>query len=467
MADGIKKVSENVIVDRRALVITDPTVKDNDAISIGALQSNPSTRGLKIKTAKNTYSLFDAAQFIMPGSITTELLKDKCVTTLKLADKSVTEPKLADDAVSERTIIDGNVTESKIGTKAVTETKIGDLAVTTRHYKDKSIVNSKIENNTIENVKLFDKTITNLKIADGTIINSLLAPNSVKELNIAENSIKYEHLKDGSVYGAKIKDAAIKNRHLDVNCVNSQNILNGAVTSDKIADNQILGNHIAPNVIESTHLVNQSVTKDKLDRDSVSTDAVIDKAITKDKLADDVVEFIGDPVQYDKDNNVQLRKNLAVNGDVSVVGSLTANKVYNAVFMDIAEAYIPGEELEPGDIVEIREDNKVYKCKEFSSSVVGVVSDQYAVCYGATKQDLQEGIKVAVGLIGKVPVKVAGTVYPGDRILAGMDGIGYVVPRDEYSDMKNSKNKYAPIGKAIEYKEANKIQTALCLIYPN
>ena len=53
MADGIKKVSENVIVDRRALVITDPTVKDNDAISIGALQSNPSTRGLKIKTAKN------------------------------------------------------------------------------------------------------------------------------------------------------------------------------------------------------------------------------------------------------------------------------------------------------------------------------------------------------------------------------------------------------------------------------
>ena len=51
MADGIKKVSENVIVDRRALVITDPTVKDNDAISIGALQSNPSTRGLKMKNS--------------------------------------------------------------------------------------------------------------------------------------------------------------------------------------------------------------------------------------------------------------------------------------------------------------------------------------------------------------------------------------------------------------------------------
>lgn len=467
MADGIKKISENVIIDKRALVITDPTVKDNDAISIGALQSNPSTRGLKIKTAKNTYSFFDASQFITPGSITTELLKDGCVTSFKLADKSVTEPKLADNAVSIRTIMDGSVIEAKIGVKAVTETKIGDSAIITRHYKDRSIINSKIENNTIENSKLLNKTITNLKIADGTIINSLLAPNSVNEFNIAPNSIAYVHLKDGSVYDTKIKNAAIKNRHLDANCINSQNILNGAIISNKIADNQIFGNHIASNTIESVHITNQSVTKDKLAKDSVSTEAVINKAITKDKLADDVVEFIGDPVQYDRDNNVQLRKNLSVNGDVNVVGNLTANKVYNAVFMDIAEAYIPGEKLEPGDIVEIREDNKVYKCREFSPAVVGVVSDQYAVCYGATEQDLQEGIKVAVGLIGKVPVKVAGTVYPGDRILAGENGIGYVVPRDDYNEMSNSKNKYAPIGKVIEFKEANDIQTALCLIYPN
>ena len=34
MADGIKKVSENVIIDRRALVITDTSDKNKDAISI-------------------------------------------------------------------------------------------------------------------------------------------------------------------------------------------------------------------------------------------------------------------------------------------------------------------------------------------------------------------------------------------------------------------------------------------------
>lgn len=37
MAEGIKKISENLIIDKRALVVTDPAVVDNAAISTGAL----------------------------------------------------------------------------------------------------------------------------------------------------------------------------------------------------------------------------------------------------------------------------------------------------------------------------------------------------------------------------------------------------------------------------------------------
>jgi hypothetical protein len=37
MAEGIKKISENVVIEKRAFLITDPLVPDNDAISIGAL----------------------------------------------------------------------------------------------------------------------------------------------------------------------------------------------------------------------------------------------------------------------------------------------------------------------------------------------------------------------------------------------------------------------------------------------
>lgn len=37
MAEGIKKISENVVINQRALVVTDPAVPDNAAISTGAL----------------------------------------------------------------------------------------------------------------------------------------------------------------------------------------------------------------------------------------------------------------------------------------------------------------------------------------------------------------------------------------------------------------------------------------------
>lgn len=37
MAEGIKKISENVIINNRALIVTSPSVADNTAISVGAI----------------------------------------------------------------------------------------------------------------------------------------------------------------------------------------------------------------------------------------------------------------------------------------------------------------------------------------------------------------------------------------------------------------------------------------------
>lgn len=101
MAEGIKKVSENVIVPNRALIITNPTVPDNDAITIGTLQSNPAVRGLKIKTAKGTYSKLNAAEMLEELSITTELLNNQCVTQDKIANNAVGHDQLEDDSVCE------------------------------------------------------------------------------------------------------------------------------------------------------------------------------------------------------------------------------------------------------------------------------------------------------------------------------------------------------------------------------
>lgn len=462
MADGIKKISENVTVDKRALVITDPTVPDNDAISIGALQSNPAEKGLKIKVAKNTYSYFDAAHFIMRGTIVTDLLADECVTEPKLGPKAVTEPKLNDSAVSTRTVIDLNITEPKIGPKAVTETKIGDQALVNRHYKDKSISNNKIEDNTLENVKFKDKTLTNSKIADATIIDTLIADKAIKNRHLDLSIVRNENLDNESVYGSKIKIKGVEQKHLADNAVNTINVLNGAITGIKIPPKQIGPEHLIEQAVNTIHYANNSVTNIKLAQDSVGTINLINKSVTKNKLGDDVVSLIGDPVQYDSDDNVSLRKNLTVNGNINAIGNITAAKVYNAVFMDIAEGYEPqeGEIFIPGDIVAVNDAGKLERATPSEYPIVGIVSEEYAACYGATEEELKTGKKIAVGLIGKVHVNVAGPVKLGDKIGLFKSGYGASIKT-------NNIVKDYIIGKALESSEDGGLKKVLCLIYPN
>ena len=92
--------------------------------------------------------------------------------------------------------------------------------------------------------------------------------------------------------------------------------------------------------------------------------------------------------------------------------------------MDIAEAYIPGEDLEPGDIVAMHEDGMVYKANSIRDCIVGVVSNEYASCFGASKEELLSKQKVAVGMIGQIHVKVKGPVRLGQRISVSLSDPG-------------------------------------------
>lgn len=465
MAQGIKKISENVTVANRALVITSPSVADNDAISIGALQSDPSQRGLKLKTSKGVYSNFDAAKILEPLSITNGLLKNQCVTktkidnkavgTSQLEDGAVTEIKLATDSVTRNKIKNGEVIQGKLATNAVINTNLNNLCVT----------NAKIADNTIQNGKLYDYTITNKKIAQGTINEGCLASNAVTNVKIANDTIENSKYKKYSIHGDKIANKAIKNTHLDVNSVNTNNILNGAVNKDKIGANQVLSSHIAELQITSKHIYQGSVTETKIYDGAVTTKKIKDKNVGISKLSDEVLNLIGDPVQYDKDNNVQIRKNLNVKGNIVADGTIKASKIYNAVFMDLAEAYIPAPTAHfvPGDIVEIREDGLAYKADSVSKNktIVGVVSNEYAQCFGATEEELENNEKIAVGMIGKVHVNVTGPVKIGEYIGACKDGIGV----SNSIDLTLS-NKHI-IGKALETNLSNEPKKVLCLIFPN
>ena len=82
MAEGIKKISENVIINNRALTVTNPSVADNTAISIGAIWTDPTNKSLKLKVGANSFSLLDASKSFIAGSVNSNLLADKCVTTL-------------------------------------------------------------------------------------------------------------------------------------------------------------------------------------------------------------------------------------------------------------------------------------------------------------------------------------------------------------------------------------------------
>lgn len=465
MAEGIKKISENVTVANRALVITSPSVLDNDAISIGALQSNPTERGLKLKTSKGVYSNFNATKILEPFSITNALLANKCVNQAKIDVNAVGTEQLINSAVTEIKLGNDSVTRSKIKNGEVIQGKLSIDAVVNSNLKDGCITNPKILDNTIQNSKLLDYTITNKKIAQGTINTGCLANESVTNVKIANNVIENNKYKQYSIYGDKIANKAIKNNHLADNCINSTNILNGAIIGNKIAPQAILDTHIADLQITNRHIYNGAVTESKIIDEAVTTNKIKNKNVNVEKLADDVLNLIGDPVKYEWDHKVWFRSDIHANGNIAASGIITGSRIYNAVFMDLAEAYTPAPDVTfvPGDIVEVREDGLAYKADGVSvnKAIVGVISNEYAQCYGATEEELANNEKIAVGMIGKVHVNIAGPVKIGEYIGACKDGIGVS------KNVDLSLSDKCIIGKALETNDSNEPKKVLCLIFPN
>lgn len=459
MGAGIKKLSENVVAIGRALTLSNETVADNSVIPIGTLRCNPTTNGLSFKKANNSYMPFDAASTLALDSITSNLLKNSCVITTKIADLNVTEAKLANLSVTSGKLGNLAVTETKIANNAVTGAKLAENTVTSSKYANASITGIKIMENTIDGSKLLDNTIPTTKYMNLSVTGAKIANNTIEGIKLLDKSVTNSKLADGSVHGNAIADGGIL----------TSKYADASITQGKIANGAIIQTHIAVGGVAGINLQNNSVTNDKLADNTVTSQKIADGAITglkyanlsisKGKLTPDLANDIDNSVKYEG-NNVNLKGSLNVTGNIEAQGNITGARVYNATYMDLAEAYTPGEKLEVGDIVSIREDGKVYKCDDMlDTGIVGVVSDMYAACYGASYTELQRGDKVAVGLIGKVPVKVYGAVTTGQAILPFSNGVGY-------GCLANDVREYR-IGKALETKETEDTGLVMCLIYPN
>lgn len=469
MSEGIKKLDENIVALGRSFTIVNSSTRDNTNFQIGTLRCYPTESGLRYKAAANDYRLFDADKILEDYTIvdnlignqqvTTRALKDLCVTTDKIADRNVTRPKIAIGAVGESEIDNGAVKTRHITDLNVTTEKLADHCVDSNKLKDGAVIQGKIAkdavlslnivNNAITTSKIMNSAVTNEKITDNTIENSKLKDFTIQGGSekgtgkIAEKTITAYNIADATITGSQIKD--------------------GGITGKNIAIATITGSNIAHNTIETGNIGTEAVTSDKLATDSVITVKIQDKAITKEKLADDVYQSVLNAVVYEVDaqgkNCVRIKDGTYFNvlgGDVNVNGNLTATRVYNMAYSDLAEGYIPGEELEPGDTVYLYEDGKVYKdrWKDNKFSVcVGVVSDEYAMCLGATDEELKNGDKVAVALVGKVHVKCCwSSIHLGETV------------QDSYG---------TKVGKALEtikdnefWKKHNYIKV-LTLVYPH
>lgn len=455
MSEGIRKINEDVIKIGRTIIVTDP-LANMSRLPGGTLFVDPLLGNLRVRiSGQDKFIHFTPGNIFSEKTISESFIVDKTITNQKIKDKTINSGLIADEAINAIHLKPGCVTEVKLSTDAVVTSKIKDLSVTTAKLNSSAVTTDKINNYAVTDIKLGVNSVIRDKIKDGAV-------NDAKIENVDGSK-----LNNKSLSGTKIKDYTITESLIGNNAIGSRAVAPNAIGSDKIAPLCIGNGHIADGCITTSKIQNGAITSDKIAQKHISTNHLADGCITaakipaniidSSKLNQSIVNDIARSVKMNTLNIAEVNGSMSITKDLKVAGTITANKVYNAVYNDLAEGYVPGESLEAGDIVEIREDGKVYKATALSNQIVGVVSDEYAACYGASDEELRNGEKVAVGLIGKVHVKVSGVVRIGDTIFCVGNGKGTA----------SKGAKHGKVGKAIASKNSLGEEKVLCLIFPS
>lgn len=453
--EGIKKINEYVLAEARTYIANDTAGEILcDDFEIGTLYYHFNDDIKKyVLYMKNhidkvwgripLYALFDNK------AITSLYIADKTITNEQIADYTILTNNLADNIINSSKLMDNSVTTLKIADYAVTNNKIAEGAITNNKIQNLTITNDKIANYTITGTKIAPGSITTENIANYAITNKLIADNNITSNKIAPGAISANNIADRSITGIKIAYNTIKSENIEPNTITNDRIANYTINAQKIVAHSITNNEIGYNTIIANNIADGAITSYKLADYSVITNKIADNTIPINKLVP--------AVQQDITNAIKMTSNGTAYcyGNFIATGTITGSKLYNAVYNDLAEGYIPGEELAPGDIVEVREDGKVYKAIKNSNSIVGVMSDEFATCFGASEKEIQTKEKVPIGLIGKVHVNIFGKVKLGQKIYCMNNGVG--------STTKNN----AFVGKALETINKEGYHKVLCLIYPN
>lgn len=456
MSEGIRKINEYVLKEARTLITNDTNgILETNGFELGTLYyHNSNENDQYILSIKNNLNPTVWSRIPIYS-----LLENKSISNLYIANKTITNQQIENSTIITALLKDLAITTEKINDNAVTSIKILNGSIVSEKIAESAIIAEKIAANAVTTVKIIDGAITSSKIANNSI--------NLNKFIIDDNSISGSKLINLSINTDKIDNLAITNAKLGERSITSNKIAYSGVIAENIADLNVTTDKLANFSVTTAKLANLSVSTDKLITSSVTTEKIASLAITNAKIGAGVISIdkLDTGVQNSINTSIKLLPNgiaycygsLNVTGNIAAGGTIDANKVFHAVYNDLAEGYVPGEHVLPGDIVEVREDNKIYKATAFSKQIVGVVSDEFAVCYGASEEEIRLGKKIAIGLIGKVHVKIYGPVKIGDYIVSCGEGCGCV----------SSSASNGIIGKALQTVDNKGYHHVLCLIYPN
>lgn len=457
MAEGVRKINEWVVSAGRTLIITDP------AVAAGSVPEGT----LLIDATDGTFKIRPSGSSTWVNLTPQNLLMQKSITAAYLADRSITDVKIALDTIATENLKDLSITAVKLADISVTTAKLADGAVSGPKLAPLSIDATKLVDNSVSTAKIQDLALTNDKLANGAVTSLKIADLSVTTIKIVDLAVAETKIANLAISTGKIADLAVTTAKLAALAVDNNKLADNAVTANKIGDGQVTANKLVAGAVTTIKLADLSVTDVKIADQSVLTRTIKDAAVTNAKIATGAVSLDRLDVSTQGLINNSIRVvtgtatvggNLQVNGAITATGNITGAKVFNAVYNDLAEAFEPAEDgLEEGDIVEVDELGRVFKARSHVRSVVGVVSERFAMLFGGTEAEIDSGEKVAVGLIGRVPVKVIGSVNLGDYIVSAGNGVGVA---------DNSAPRHLVIGKAIESKFEQEQGKVMCLIFP-
>lgn len=462
--EGVRKIYEAVIKDLRSLVINDLSI-DSELIPNGSLLIDVNNYKMKIKK-NNEFQSIEPTNVFEQEAIEGIFIKRNSVNGNRIQQFSITRDRIQQESLTAEEIENDTITGAKIKSETIENKHLSKDAVKTAQIKNESVTSEKIKPESISSNHIKESSVGGAHIKTGAVEEKHIETGAVTTDKIKDNSIQEKHIQEKSITNKLIGDAQISSKHLAESCVNVNHLNPNSVSTEKMQNASVTQQKIASNAVNG----------DKIQVDSINIEHLTDALAERILASLEVVGGVGTlPILRALENliskNLSVSENTYLNalhtyGNATVDGKLhakgdvtTDGRIYRVSFNDLAEAYVPGEKLEPGDIVAIEEDGKVYKSHDYNDMIVGVISDCYADCYGASIEEILSGKKVPVGLIGKVPVKIVGPIKLGQYVVASHNGVGY-------GTNGNNAKRYG-IGRALESKTSEGVGKVLCLVFPN